>query len=50
MIFRGAAMVHEDEQHCTCIYWMEGMWQQKHNNIQGPEHTRICKTLEAAVG
>lgn len=50
MVFRCAAMIHEDEQHRICMYWVEGMWQQKYNNIKGPDHMRICKTLEAAVG
>lgn len=43
-------MTHEDEEHCTCMYWVEEMWQQKHSNVQGPEHMKVSKTLDVAVG
>lgn len=42
-------MVYKDEQHCTCMYYVEEMWQKKLNNVQGLEHMRVCKTSEAAV-
>lgn len=43
-------MAHGNEEHCTCMYWVEEMWQQKRNSVQGPEHMRVSKTLGVAMG
>lgn len=50
MAFRCSAEVDEDEQYCTCMCWIEGMWKQTNNNVWELELMRVCKAAEAAVG